>query len=282
MDLHSIPVEANAAGAKKESKRFRIIAAVVSSVIPGAGQYLLGRRKIALVLFPLFLVAGVLFWPIRIPTWFWGLQTVITASFVLFVLAGWHALRCKSELVGKGSYWWLFVIIPISLASAIGHGNLWMHAAGFRPFEIPSTAMEPTLHPGDRIIVDIRIYHRLKPHNGELVVYKREGTFYVKRLIASGGETVEGRGGQLLVNGLLLREPYTQHTGESGFPWLNDFDSKGIPAGKLFVVGDNRDVSYDSRMPDHGLVDEQELVGQALYVFRSSISSRIGRDLRAK
>ena len=283
MDLHSIPVEANAGtppATEEKSKKFRIISALLSSVIPGAGQFLLGRRKIGLVFFFSFLFAGVLFWPIGIPTWFWGLQIVITTSFVFFVVAGWHALRCESMQVEKRSYWWLILILPLSVGATVVHGNWWMRAAGFRPFLVPSTSMEPTIHRGDRIVVDLRRYRASKPVDGELVVYKREGTFYVKRLIATGGETVEGRNGQLFVNGGRLYEPYTQHTGARGFPSLNNFEVKKVPIGKLFVVGDNRDVSYDSRTPDHGLVDEREIAGQALYIVRSSVSSRIGLDLR--
>jgi signal peptidase I len=285
MNLESTPIEESTGATPvvhENPPRPRIIAAVASSLLPGAGHYLLRKKRTTIVFFSIFIFAGLLFWPIRIHTWFWGLQIVITASFVLFVVSGWHALRCKSERMNKGSYWWLAVIIPVAVGAAIAHGNLWMLAAGFKPFEIPSTAMEPTLYPSDRVIVDLRIYQKVKPHNGDLVVYKRDGIFYIKRLTASEGNTIEGRDGHIIVDGKPLNEPYTQHLGIVNFPCLNNFGPEKIPPGKLFVLGDNRNVSFDSRMPEHGLVSEVELIGQALYVSRSSKAGREGKNLRSE
>lgn len=273
-------MEASTATPEEKNTKLRIISAILSSIIPGSGQYLLGRRRAGVIFLCLFLFAGILFWPVRIPASWLGIQVVVIASLSLFTLVGWHALRCESKEANRASYWWLILIIPLSVAAALAHCTWWIRAAGFKPFLVPSSAMEPTIRHGEHVVVDLRRYQSARPKDGELVVYELQGTFYVKRLIASRGETVESRSGQLFVNGVRLDEPYAQHTGESGFPWMNNFDSKKIPAGKLFVVGDNRDLSYDSRMPEHGLVDENELTGQAIYVFRSSLGSREGFDLR--
>jgi len=87
-----------------------------------------------------------------------------------------------------------------------------------------------------------------------------------------------GKDGAIIVNGNRMEEAYIQHLGNPPAQ-LNEFGPVNIPPGKLFVMGDNRDVSFDSRMPEFGLVDEQSVAGRALYIVGST-SQRDGTDLR--
>jgi signal peptidase I len=71
-----------------------------------------------------------------------------------------------------------------------------------------------------------------------------------------------------VVNGSAVDEPYVQHRGDAP-TWMNNFGPFTVPAGELFVLGDNRDISLDSRSPEFGLVAVDSVVGWPLYVFGS-------------
>jgi signal peptidase I len=137
--------------------------------------------------------------------------------------------------------------------------------------------MERTVLKGDRVIADLRQYRSASPKRGEIVIFRKDGDFFVKRVIAVGGDTIEGRNGKVFVNGNRLEEPYVAHLGNAPAA-LDTFGPVVIPTGKLFVMGDNRDVSRDSRVVDFGLV-ANAVAGRALYILRSK-SGKVGRDLR--
>jgi signal peptidase I len=104
-------------------------------------------------------------------------------------------------------------------------------------YYIPSESMRPTLEVGDRIVVNRLAYKLDGPTRGDVVVFdhpQKHGTDMVKRVVATGGDWVEGRDGKVWVNG----EP----RGPSF-----DFPAMQVPADNLFMLGDNRDNSSDSR-----------------------------------
>jgi signal peptidase I len=117
------------------------------------------------------------------------------------------------------------------------------------------------------------------PVSGQVIVFRKEGLFFVKRIVAKSGSTIEGREGKIFVDRLPLDEPYVQHTGNAPTE-LNVFGPVRVPPGKLFVLGDNRDVSRDSGTGDFGLVDEATITGRVLYIMRSSTRNRIGTVVR--
>ncbi|MDA8337280.1 MAG: signal peptidase I [Peptococcaceae bacterium] len=131
-----------------------------------------------------------------------------------------------------------------------------------QPFYIPSGSMEPTLMPGDRIVVGkADLFGQPKP--GEVVVFHypldpRQD--FVKRLIAVGGQTVQLRNSNLYINGKLVPEPYLP-------PGLTfaDFGPVTVPAGTYFMLGDNRNNSDDSRV--WGYVKKNLVVGRVLFIY---------------
>src|SRR5262249_1423223 len=129
-----------------------------------------------------------------------------------------------------------------------------------QPFYIPSGAMEPTLVIGDHIYVDKARFHREAPEREDIVVYcSREDprVELIKRVVAVGGDRVEIRDKRLFLNGQEVREPYAVHNDPDTYPQspglprnLNVRDNFGpylVPPGALFLLGDNRDNSFDSR-----------------------------------
>jgi signal peptidase I len=152
-------------------------------------------------------------------------------------------------------------------------------------FYIPSESMVPTLEVGDRVLVS-RISYRLHdPNRGDVVVFtspfqnggsddpgavqrvlhgilesiglRQPSTEdFIKRVIGLPGETVEGKDGRILIGGRALEEPYLADKP------VGDFPPKQIPAGALWVMGDNRNRSSDSRV--FGPIDEHKIVGRAI------------------
>ncbi|MDP1807990.1 MAG: signal peptidase I [Actinomycetota bacterium] len=135
-----------------------------------------------------------------------------------------------------------------------------------QPFFIPSSSMEPTLLPGDRVLVSKLSYRFGSPQPGNIVVFiapqiaKGSETDYIKRIMATPGMKVQEINGRMAVNGRPKNEPYTRADNPSA-----SFGPATVPPGKVFVMGDNRGNSRDSRY--FGPIDKKSLVGKAFFVY---------------
>ena len=152
-------------------------------------------------------------------------------------------------------------------------------------FKIPSGSMLPTLQIGDHILVNKFIYGvRLPfldlwllgpwtPKRGDIVVFKfprDESRDFIKRVIGLPGDVVEIRDKQVYINGKLLEEPYAVYKDAATFNPYSTGESSGpikVPEGKLFLLGDNRDHSQDSRV--WGFLDLHKVEGEAFVVYWS-------------
>jgi signal peptidase I len=130
-------------------------------------------------------------------------------------------------------------------------------------FYIPSASMEPTLMIGDRVLVNKLSYDFHDVHRGDIVVFKSpkgetspDVKDLIKRVIGLPGETVEVREGHVVINGRPLTEPYVPTGITAGA-----VEPRKIPAGQIWVMGDNRPNSKDSRF--FGPIDENLIVGRA-------------------
>jgi signal peptidase I len=246
--------------------------------LPGIGQLLLGKTWLGIVFISAFALLGFLYSPVRLPHSYFGLQLLILAVVAVCISSTWHALRSRTGRTPQPSRWWLVLVLPIALVASFAHSNWLFLAAGFRPFDVPSTGMERTILNGDRVVVDLEQYRNAAPRRGDVVVFKKEGTFFAKRVIAIGGDTVQGNDGVVMLNQKSLEEPYAIHAGNAP-DQLNTFGPVTVSAGTVFVMGDNRDVSRDSRISDFGLVANDSVSGRCLYILRSK-SGKVGRDAR--
>lgn len=132
-----------------------------------------------------------------------------------------------------------------------------------QPYIIPSSSMEPTLKPEDRILVNRWAYRFGAPTRGDVVVfaYPKDPTrTFVKRVVAVEGENVELKGNQVYVNGQLIQEPYLK---PGDYP---PFEPETVPQENIFVLGDNRKESGDSR--EWGVLPRNYIIGKAWLIYR--------------
>ena len=146
-----------------------------------------------------------------------------------------------------------------------------------RIVEVDGTSMMDTLSNQDKVIVTDLFY---TPHNDDIIVISHAQDYskpIIKRVIATEGQTVklDFKNEKIYVDGIELSEPYIKGTTFSGIGSQEDIekvitpDDGGnfvIPEGKLFVMGDNRGVSMDSRNPKIGLIDTKNVIGKAQVV----------------
>ncbi len=172
---------------------------------------------------------------------------------------------------------------PIVIAILIA---LFIRAFVVQAFKIPSSSMEPTLQVGDYILVNKFIYgiripysdkifgkskkffEWKKPQRGNVIVFifpKDRSKDFIKRVIATEGEEVEVIHNKILVNDKLIDDPWGHFTMPRST--IEDFGPVKVPEDSLFVLGDNRDNSQDSRF--WGFVKINEVKGKAFIIYFS-------------
>lgn len=132
-----------------------------------------------------------------------------------------------------------------------------------QPFVIPTGSMEPTLIPGDRVLVNKFIYRFRQPQPGDVIVFIAPSDAtrdFIKRIVAVAGQKVEMRQGKVYVDGKPRLEPYLSPRSD-----VRDFGPVVVPQGNVFVMGDNRTESFDSRW--FGPLQEKKILGEAFVVY---------------
>lgn len=162
----------------------------------------------------------------------------------------------------EASDWLISIIIAAALAFCI-------RTFIFEPYLVEGKSMYPSFENHERLIVDKLSYFIGKPEKGEVVVFrfpKDQTRDFIKRVIATGGDTIEMKQGKVLVNGTQLNEKYTWHEDPKGAN-ISNYPKTVVPDGTIFVLGDNRNNSADSRFPEVGMVPLNLVKGRAIFVF---------------
>jgi signal peptidase I len=189
--------------------------------------------------------------------------------------AGLKAPGGKSKLreYGESIFW--AVLIALLIRSFV-----------VQPFKIPSGSMEDTLVIGDHLLAnkflygiripftDTRILKIRDPRRGDVVIFKfpeDRSKDFIKRVIGVPGDTILIRDKQVYVNGIPYRNPHEVHKDPQILPRSegprDNFGPVRVPAGSWFVMGDNRDKSYDSRY--WGFVKDSDIEGEAFLLYWS-------------
>lgn len=210
-----------------------------------------------------------------------GLLLFVTAIVHAGLAAKWAARPYELRRYNR---WWIYVLVVL-FAWFVWQPSLlaWMHRS-LRAFRIPNPAMEPAILSGDRLFVDTRAPARRTPQRNEVVILEsieQPGGAVIKRVIGVPGDTLVTIGGQLYRNGQAVAEPWIQPlTAADSFPLEDTKLPSGtkrptmlnwgpvvVGAGQVFVMGDNRPDSYDSRF--WGPLPADHVLGRPLSLYFS-------------
>ena len=278
-------MDAVAPGQTRGKSRF--VAGLLSLITFGGGHVYIGRARRGLTLVAAYLAIQVAFViaAFLLPPHFLPIAIYFVAAVSCLVLGyiaiAFDAVRLARRSESPSPRWWLVLAAMAAIAVvSFGVGTLATLVKPEQPwrmFSVPSSSMQPTLQVGEHFIGDMTYYRTHAPARGDLVLYRLPrdpGTIYVKRIVALPGDRVEFRDGRAVVNGLAEADAGI----DVGNPRasLNNMREISVPAGQVFVVGDNRSNSTDSRISMHGPVPVANLIGRATEVLWSDSAARRG------
>ncbi len=292
MDPHE-PAAVAVPGAPRRTPRWRrVVAFVATFLYPGISQADDGEfRRGCLWYLGLNAsgIAGVLLMCVTLdrPWLSMGLAgAVLVAGFGLTLRLAVDGYRRERTPERRGSAKRAISIYAIFFLAGVGftvmQGTVRKYLVN--AYRLSSISMEPTVMRGDRFLADRSAYVKGRhPKPGDVVILifpGDQGKDFLKRVVAVPGDTVEIRRKKLMVNGKEVREDYARKSGEekASIKGRDNMKSVRLAEGKYFVLGDNRDRSYDSRF--FGPIDEKDFLGKAAYVYFSGDLGRIGKKIR--
>jgi signal peptidase I len=141
-----------------------------------------------------------------------------------------------------------------------------VHAFMIQIVTVSSASMSPTLLPGDFVLANRLVYHLHPPQRGDIIALRfpqADDREFMKRVIGLPGDVVLEQGRHFYVNGVLLAQAQTIDSNEQLEPEGSQLP-RLVPAGRLYVLGDNSEASLDSRF--WGTVDERDVIGKASFI----------------
>jgi signal peptidase I len=146
------------------------------------------------------------------------------------------------------------LLITLILAIAI----FFLLQTTVQTYVVVGSSMEPNFQEDERLIISKVVYHLHEPARGDVIVFRppnNQEVDYIKRIIASPGDTVKVENGAVYVNGQKLNEPYIKDLPKY------DMSERKVPQNEYFVLGDNRNNSNDSH--NNWTVPRQSIIGKA-------------------
>lgn len=125
--------------------------------------------------------------------------------------------------------------------------------------QVSGLSMEPLIHSGEYVLINTLAYRIATPRRGEIVAFRHEGDareVFIKRIVGLPGDRIRIDRGRVYVNGTKLDEPYVRDADDRSLPEIT------VPSSSVYVLGDNRANSEDSR--SFGAVSEESLIGRAV------------------
>lgn len=149
----------------------------------------------------------------------------------------------------------------ITLGLAVGLA-LCVHTWVGELITVEGPSMQPNLWADEKVLVGKLEYYFTEPKRGDIVIvkYPDRKENIIKRVIATAGERIRINGGSVYIDGKRLQEPYIPEE------IFGEYEEQAVPDGMIFVMGDNRNDSHDSRSPSVGPVPLTEVKGRAYWI----------------
>ncbi len=264
------------------------ISGLLSFIRPGLGQIYNGQALKGVIYFLCYLSFPFLL--IKILTFYPASHSILVICFLFFIPLVFFVLviadaiyqsnklrheyilkRYNNPIVYIGIF--LALVAMSELIPNLEFDKEKITSNYIQAYKIASVSMEPTLLPGDHILVDRRLAAR-NPARGALSVFvypKDETKDFVKRVVALGGDIVEIRNKYLYVNNKLVKESQVIHKDKEVLPASqsprDNFGPITVPTDSFFVMGDNRELALDSRF--WGVVDKDKMKGTVTQIYWS-------------
>jgi len=250
-----------------EKLRRPIVALVLSLLTVGLGQLYSTKPMRAFLFYAASLWLFLLFACTPIMQSLTGLAlwvAVVWGILVVNLSDAWRTAK-KAGVVPLSPYnhWFVYALIVAVNLGVVVPLLLTVVPRPLKAYRIPTSGMQPALQVGDLIMAD-RHFDRAALKRGDVVVFSHptERKDFIKRVIGLPGDTVEMRGEKILIGGRLLDDPWGVYRGVRS---SGDFGPIVVPFGAYFVLGDNRNNSYDSRA--WGCLPADLIKGRALYIY---------------
>jgi len=272
-------------------KKNPVIASLLSLLTPGLGQIYNGELQRGLILQGFNQFVGVCLYIITpfivakpvIILYLIFFIVIVTLSIHIYSIINAYRTAKYNEVVPMKVYnnWYIYVAFLLCFWTI---GILVNGFSTWKSYKIPASSMEPTLRIGDHILVSKIAYSKQRqPKRGDVVVFvfpEDKSKDFIKRVIGLPGDTVAISDRQIIVNGITLKEDYVIYTSVKDNNVIRKMDNvpeKMVPEGKYYVLGDNRDKSYDSRF--WGFVDNDALIGKAMFIYYARDWNRITEEI---
>lgn len=264
--------------------RSSLLAGLISCVAPSLGHVYLGVAARGLLPLLTLIVATFIGAWLHIYVTFWGYSLLLGgyASLTLWAIIDSVRLARAVTYVFRPKFynrWYIYLMMFVLMnglwAFLFGNRGKSLH---YEMYRVNAESMLPTLHSRDSILVDTRIYQQQTPQHGDVIVFRppdNPNTLFVKRVLAVTGDKISvNKSGIVYRNRVRIQEPYIFENvlvAEDSNPKVKELL---IPPASIFVLGDNRNNSKDSRY--FGCVSLDNVIGKVTYIWMSDEFSRIG------
>jgi signal peptidase I len=281
------PAEANREDERRGPSPW--VAGLLTVLTPGLGHIYLGQARRGITLFILVMIADTLLMfammGVLARFWMFAVSLGLLLGLWLYIMVdAVHRAQRMHDYPYQGYHRWTTYAGAFLLACLIFAGPciyaVHANASGqLLLLNAVTPSMEPTLRVGEYFLADATYYRSRLPSRGEVAVYlhpKQAHLYYIKRIVAAEGGRIAIRGGRAVVNGMAVEEPYVDAGSAEGR--FADMPELRVPAGYVYVLGDNRANSVDSRdTVAHGVVPIANLIGRVTDIAISRHLTRLGR-----
>lgn len=257
------------------------LAALATFGAPGLGQLYNGQTRRSIIIYLLALAAFLIisltplgFSPLGILI----LVIVDVLIMIAVIVDAWiHAQKLRMYELRKYNRGYVYAGIAALHLLLVLPLMEYVFPKPTKAYRIPSSTMLPILQIDDHIVVDLTAYRSATPRRGDVVVFiypDDPSKVMVKRVIGLPDETIEIKQKKVFINGRLLEKDWAIFEGTSSDVPGDNLLPTVVPADRYFMIGDNRDMSYDSRF--FAPVSADKIKGKVLYIYWARDKSRIG------